>query len=181
MENLRFKEVKIEGNDLVLRNIKPEDLPMVYRALSHPKVIKYYGVSFDTPEDAEKQMQWFFELEQAQKGIWLAIELREMGLIGAIGIYHLNTVHKNAELGFWLLPEFMGKGYMKKAINLFLPWCLEQYALHRLYAEVESKNTASLKVLMQCGFEQEGIRKECEWKNEKWLDLVLFAYLNKEQ
>lgn len=43
---------------LILRQITQSDLPNIYKGLSHPKVIPYYGVSFESLEATQEQMDW---------------------------------------------------------------------------------------------------------------------------
>jgi ribosomal-protein-alanine N-acetyltransferase len=63
----------IEIERLILRQFTPGDLEHVYRGLSDPDVVRYYGVHFDTLEASEEQLSWFSDLESSGKGLWWAI------------------------------------------------------------------------------------------------------------
>lgn len=55
---------------LQLRHIGDDDIVSIYKGLSNPEVIKYYGVSFHSLEATEKHMAFYRDLEQNGTGIW---------------------------------------------------------------------------------------------------------------
>ena len=64
---------KIETERFTLRQFTRRDLENVYKGLSHPDVIKYYGISFNSIEATNEQIIWFRNLEKNETGIWWAI------------------------------------------------------------------------------------------------------------
>jgi ribosomal-protein-alanine N-acetyltransferase len=157
----------------------PGDQQAVFQGLSNPEVIRYYGVSFRTMEDTRQQMQWYEELEKSHSGKWWVICLAgTSSLIGMIGIYNIHPLHRKCEIGFWLLPEYWSKGYINEAARAVIQFSFSQLHLHRIEATVETENKASIKVLLKLNFHLEGTRRQCEWKNDRWIDLHLFALLN---
>ena len=54
---------------LQLRKITNSDLHNIYIGLSHPEVIPYYGVSYDSIEATKSQLQWYQQLETDDTGI----------------------------------------------------------------------------------------------------------------
>ena len=82
----------IATNRFLLRQFSKNDLENVYRGLSHPEVIKYYGVSYDSLEATKEQITWFSQLEIEGTGIWWAIEsLEDKEFCGAIGFNNLDN------------------------------------------------------------------------------------------
>lgn len=49
----------IKTERLLLRQFVASDIENVFKGLSHPDIIKYYGVSFDTLEATKEQMAFF--------------------------------------------------------------------------------------------------------------------------
>lgn len=144
--------------------------------LSHPDVIKYYGVSYDNLDACDVQMAWFKALEEEGKGYWWAICLKEDNtFVGAGGFNDLEKDHKKAEFGFWLLPEFWGKGYMQEAAKAMIETAFNQWGLHRIEGFVETNNSACKKAIAKLGFEHEGTMRECEQKDGKWISIDIFA------
>lgn len=173
---MNFPEIKTER--FLLRQIKKEDLKNIYKGLSHPEVIKYYGVNYSSLESTKEQMSWYSNLEKSKTGIWWAISSGDRRkFYGAIGFYHISKEHKKAEIGFWLLPEYWGKGYVSEAIDNVLTYAADNLKLHRIEAFVESENNASANALKKLHFQYEGRMKDSELKNGKFISVDIFARL----
>lgn len=96
-----------------MRKIVDSDINNIYKGLSDPEIIKYYGVNFKSLEETEAQMSFYANLEKNGTGIWFAIcSLDNKTFYGAGGLNDLSKQHKKAEIGFWLLTDFWGKGIM---------------------------------------------------------------------
>lgn len=164
---------------LLLRQFSGSDLENVFRGLSHPDVIKYYGVSYHSREATKAQMKWFKELEQTGAGTWWAICAPDNNTFyGASGLNNLSREHQKAEIGFWLLPEFWGQGIITEAIPHVCNYGFEKLQLHRIEALVESENRNSKKVMDKLFFTHEGAMRDCEIKNGKFISLDIYARLN---
>lgn len=163
---------------LLLRPITPEDKQNIYKGLSNPDVIKYYGVSFGTLEATEEQMIWYRELEENETGVWWAIcSIDGNTFYGAGGFNNLRKEHKKAEIGFWLLPEFWGKGLMQEAFPLICNYGFNELELHRIEGFVDSDNVSCKKAVEKLHFKHEGTMRECEVKDGKLLSIDIYSKL----
>jgi hypothetical protein len=63
----------IRTDRLLLRQFVDSDIENVYKGLSAPEIIQYYGVSYKTLEDTKDQMRFFADLEKEGTGIWWAV------------------------------------------------------------------------------------------------------------
>ncbi|MEQ8554949.1 MAG: GNAT family N-acetyltransferase [Cyclobacteriaceae bacterium] len=163
----------------VLRKIVSDDRSKIYEGLSHPDVIRYYGVHFDTLESTQAQMKWYDSLEKAGTGIWWAIcSLDSTIFYGASGFNNVSHEHLKAEIGFWLLPAYWGQGIMKEVVPVILSYGFQSMHLHRIEGIVEAENTNSKKLLEKLGFQYEGTMKECELKNGRFISLDIYAMIN---
>jgi ribosomal-protein-alanine N-acetyltransferase len=161
---------------LYIRSITASDKPLIFKGLSHPEVIRYYGVSYDSLEACEVQMKWYRSLEEEEKGYWWALCLRsDDTFVGAGGFNDLDKKHKKAEFGFWLLPEFLGKGYMQEGAGAMLREAFDHWGLHRVEGFVETGNAACKKAVAKLGFEYEGTMRDFEWKDHAWISIDIFA------
>ncbi len=160
----------------LLRSFELSDLDNVFKGLSDPEVIKYYGVSYSTLKDTNAQMKWFKELEVNRTGQWWAIcNKKNTVFFGGIGFNNFQSNHFSAELGLWLLPQFWGSGIMQEVVNSIMSFAISELKLHRMEAIVESENAQCIKGLEKSGFTFEGCRRECEFKNGKFIDLNIYA------
>jgi ribosomal-protein-alanine N-acetyltransferase len=162
----------------LLRKIVASDQQKIFEGLSHPEVIRYYGVSFNSFDATTEQMKFYDDLLENETGIWWAVCLLNSGeFIGACGLNNWNKEHRKAEIGFWLMPSSQGKGYMKEVVPHVVKYGFDNMNLHRIEAVVESENTSSSGLLKKLEFAYEGTHKECEIKNGSFIDLDYFARL----
>lgn len=161
---------------LLLRQFKDADLKNVFLGLSDPQVTRYYGVHFRTLEETKKQIKWFAELEEKKTGIWWAVCSSDDSIFyGAVGLYFLNSQLKKAELGFWLMREFWGKGIITESVLPVLEYGFKKMHLKKIEAEVETENLMSIRVLKKLQFHYKTTRKDCEIKNGKYISLDVYA------
>ncbi|MBE7441504.1 MAG: GNAT family N-acetyltransferase [Flavobacteriales bacterium] len=176
---LEFPTIKTER--FLLRQFVDSDLANVYKGLSDPKIIKYYGVSYNTLEETKAQMKFFADLEKEKTGIWWAIcSLNNKTFYGAGGLNSLNKEHKKAEIGFWLLTAFWGKGIMTEVMPLICNYGFKNMDLHRIEGFVETDNVNCKNAMKKLDFIHEGTMKDCEIKNGKFISLDIYAKLNNQ-
>ncbi|MES2104073.1 MAG: GNAT family protein [Pseudomonadota bacterium] len=166
----------------LLRHIVGQDIDRIFRGLSHPRVTAYYGISYDSVEAAQAQLDWYRELLEQQTGIWWGICKKELPeeLIGACGFYAWDRDNRNTDMGYWLLPEHWGAGCMQESLRAILGHAFQQMSVHRVEAEVEPDNLPSSRLLHRLGFQREGRRRQCEWKNGRFVDLEYYSLLADE-
>jgi len=92
----------------------------------------------------------------------------------------LNPTYLEAEIGFWLLPEHWGKGIIGQVMPDALTYGFKELDLHRIEAVVEAGNDASGRVLRRHGFTHEGALREAELKGGRWIDLEMWALIQRE-
>lgn len=170
---------KLITERFILRQIIQSDQPKIFEGLSHPDVIKYYGVTYQTLEETSKQMSWYNQCLEDETGIWWAINYKGNDeLIGACGFNNINLINKKAELGYWLLPNNWGNGVINEVLPYIIKYAFETLKLHRLEAVVESLNSRSKKVMERLNFYYEGTLHESEIKNGEYIDLDYYAMIN---
>jgi [ribosomal protein S5]-alanine N-acetyltransferase len=168
----------LETERCFLQEIVPEDQQFIYEGLSHPRIIPFYGVRYESFEDTKKQMEWY-EKSYAEDtgGPWKIIDKNSKEKIGVVAYYKHDKQHRKAEVGFWIFPQYWSKGIITECLEAVIDYCRKEKRIHRLEAFVENGNIASMKVLEKTGFAHEGQFRECEWKNEKFIDLQVFGLI----
>ena len=162
----------IKTNRLLLREITDFDLGNIFNGLSNPRVIKHYGISFDSLDATKEQMIWFADKKQ----MWWAIcSLDNQTFYGAGGLNDINLKENKAEIGLWLLPEFWGKGIMKEVLPLITDYGFNKLKLNRIEGFVETENINCKKAMSKLDFRHEKTMKDCEEKNGKLISVDLYA------
>ncbi|MCJ8313144.1 MAG: GNAT family N-acetyltransferase [Saccharospirillaceae bacterium] len=96
-----------------------------------------------------------------------------------VGTFHISGIvrgyFQSAYLGYEVFEPYQGKGFMSKGLKLLLKEAFETLKLHRLEANIQPLNTASIKLVLKAGFVKEGFSKNylkvggLEWKDhERW-------------
>lgn len=174
---------EINTSRFLLRKIIASDQIKIFEGLSHPDIIRHYGVSYSTLESAQAQMDFYNDLLSTDTGTWWAICYKDnpAELIGACGFNDWNKQHHHIEIGYWLLPAHQGKGIMSECIPSITSHAFDHLKVHRIVAVVEDGNDSSTKLLLRLGFNYEGTHRECEIKNGRYISLQYFALLNNEK
>lgn len=168
----------IYSKRLLLRKIQGDDIGNIFKGLSHPDVIKHYGVSFKTLEATQEQMDWFNDLEKNETGFWWAVCSKDNSVFyGAGGFCDWDKNQKKAEIGFWLLPEYWGNGFMTEAMPMICNHGFQQMDMHRIEGYVESVNMNCKKAMNKLNFTLEGTMRDCEIKNGKFISVDIYAKL----
>lgn len=170
---------EIQTERLKLARIDPADQGFIFEGLSHPQVIPFYGVRYDSFEATKAQMEFYERMLADGSGIpWKLVEQESGAAVGVLAVYGYKAEHRKAELGFWLLPNYWGKGYAREAVQAAIAYWQAERNLHRLEAFVETENEASWRLLERCGFAYEGLMRDSEWKEGRWISLKIYALLS---
>ena len=174
---LPFPELRSQR--FILRQILQGDLRALYEGLSDPRVNAHYGISYQSEQATQEQIDWYRGLENDGNGVWWAIcaHHHPQQLLGACGVYEIDHYNRNADIGYWLSPAQWGQGVMQECLTKVFEYAFGNMQLHRLEAEVELENIASRKLLEKLGFEHEGRRRQVSWRGERYVDLDYFGLL----
>lgn len=156
-----------------------EDLDFVFEGLSHPEVIRFYGVNFHSLEATKIQLEWYNNLLSERTGIWWKIVKRETNeRVGAIGMNNYQQQHKRTELGYWLLPQFWKQGIISEVLPIVIDHLFKKEEIHRIEALVEEGNDSSCNVLQKANFQYEGKMRDYEIKNGNYISLLIYSLLS---
>lgn len=91
-----------------------------------------------------------------------------------IGVININEIvlggFQSGYLGYYAFEAFQGKGFMKKGLVLVLKEAFQNIKLHRLEANVQPQNKASIFLVKSCRFKKEGISPKYLKVNGRWRD-----------
>lgn len=90
------------------------------------------------------------------------------------GVINMNEIvrgcFQSTFLGYYTVAAFAGKGVMTKGLKLVLEKAFNEHGLHRLEANIQPENTASIRLVEKCGFVNEGFSKNYLKINGQWRD-----------
>ncbi len=107
---------------------------------------------------------------------------REDGAI--VGVLNLNEISRGpahtAFLGYYAGAAHAGQGYMREALELVQRHAFRELRLHRLEADIQPDNAASIALVRSCGFRFEGTLRRLLKIGGRWRDHVIYACLAEE-
>ncbi len=120
-------------------------------------------------------------LHAAGDTLSFAVVLRETGeLVGDCNLTWTSDVHRQGEIGYVFNPRHHGHGYATEAARRLLELGFQELRLHRIIGRLESRNTASARVLERLGMRREAELVENEWVKGEWQSELVYAMLDRE-
>jgi RimJ/RimL family protein N-acetyltransferase len=172
----------LETSRTRLRWISENDTDAFYAIYSNPEVMRYWSTPpLPDREAARKLIREIHDHFQRRMILKWGIALRSNDrLIGSITLFNLSFPHRRAEIGYALAREYWGQGYMNEALMALLQYTFADLELHRIEADVDPRNTASIKTVERLGFKREGILRERWQVNGEIQDAFFFGLLKDE-
>lgn len=100
--------------------------------------------------------------------------------VGRIGLHHLNVLNRNAAIGYWLDREANGKGIVLESCARLIEFGFNTLELNRIEIKAASSNFKSQAIPKKLGFVSEGLLRQAEFVNGRFLDLLVFSQLRSE-
>jgi ribosomal-protein-serine acetyltransferase len=101
-------------------------------------------------------------------------------VVGRIGLHYIDHQNSMAALGYWLAAAFTGKGIITKACTTLISFAFTQLHLNRIELKCATQNIKSKAIAERIGFKQEGILRQAEFVNNRFVDLYIFSLLKTE-
>lgn len=168
-----MKRTLLEEGRVFLRLPHLEDLRAFLRAVRASRQLHRGWV---TPPSTPKAYREY--LQRKDTAQHLVVD-RERG--GLVGIINLNNIvlgnFQSAALGYYAFADFAGRGLMKEGLLLVLQHAFEDLRLHRVEANIQPGNKASLALVKSCGFVKEGFSRKMLKVSGRWSDHERWALL----
>lgn len=132
-----------------------------------------------TPEQFGRFVEITGENNEAGKE-FSAVIVQNGNVVGRIGLYQVDKMNKIAAIGYWVGEEMQGKGIVTKACETLLKYAFETLDLNRIEIRCGTGNSRSLAVPKRLGFQREGIVRQGEFLNGRFVDLYLYSMLKDE-
>lgn len=118
---------------------------------------------------------------RAAEGLELSCIIRYQGdVAGRIGIYYINKPFRFGSIGYWLADQFQGKGIIVQSCIGILDYGFNTMGLNRIEIRCAVGNHKSRAVPERLGFKLEGVMRDGELLQGKFVDLYVFSMLKKE-
>jgi RimJ/RimL family protein N-acetyltransferase len=169
---------------LVLRPFTADDLEAVLDLESRPDVVRYLNWEPMDREAAEALVQrrlGLTAIEGDGTAIVLAATVPLDGrLIGEFMLLLASEASRQGEIGWTLHPDAQGRGYGTEGAREMLRLGFDELGLHRIVAEADSRNDASIRLMQRLGMRLEAQHRDAELLKGEWVSSIVYAMLESE-
>ncbi len=170
----------IEGKNIVLRTVHPDELDKLYKLIYSIKDKgPYWHLNIQSYKDFFKEYQstGFWSNEEGR----MLIENRDGVIVGEILYFKGLDYQSGYEVGYELFgDEHYGKGYMSEALLLFCAYMFSVRPINRIQVNCMENNMGSRKVVEKCGFTYEGTMRLATFNQGSYHNLRLYSLLREE-
>lgn len=182
----RIRQQPLVGARVQLTPIDPADGPELWDVVeaSRPELGRWLPwVPFNNSPDASQRYAEACASDwDNARALRFGIRAIPTGeLIGIVSLDSLLHVHRCCDLGYWLATRLTGRGLMTEAARICVRFAFAQVGLHRVRCAAGTDNHRSLAVISRLGFRFEGIARETEYVDSRWVDHAVFAALESDK
>ena len=165
-----------------MRWVSEDDVDALYDIFSDPKVTRYWSSGPLANREAAAAMRHEIADGNLKGTMWKwGLALRDSNtLIGTVTLFNLNLSNGRAEIGYAMGSAYWGKGYMNEALTALIVHAFDVVNLRRLEADVDPRNTSSVRTLERLGFQREGFLRERWHVGGELQDAFFYGLLRRE-
>ncbi len=179
--------MKISSERLSFRFFTHEDFPLFYSVFSNETVMRYAWIDkISNEESAYTFFEGFINTgdDVNKDGSYAFAVFSEEGneFIGFadIQIHSRNNAGGCGEIGYFLLPEYWGKGFATELANALIEFGFTRLGLHKICARCNSNNLKSEGIMKKVGMTLEGELRKVRFKYGSWDDEKHYGILLEE-
>lgn len=128
------------------------------------------------PENSAAFRAWIGRADLPAIQIHLLCRREDDAIAGVLNLTEIvRGPLQTANLGYYVFTPHAGRGYMREGVELILARAFVGLGLHRVEANVQPSNTASLRLALASGFRCEGYSPRLVFIAGRWRDHIRFA------
>ena len=169
------------GTAVTLRPITPGDAEDIYRACQDPLIPRFTTLPTEYSLDNAITFCGAGAIKRHASRTELVFvivssELEGTGFAGVISLHSIDFSNQKSSIGYWLAKEARGKGIGTTAAELITEYGLMTMGFRRIDALVVEDNEPSKKLLLNAGYEYEGLLKQYSTRRDgSQVNMALFA------
>lgn len=163
----------LQAPGVVLRPLELTDAEALFAAHGDPETHKYWsGPAHRSVDETARYIEDTLALKGAQA--W-AITENGAEALGRVALFAPRD--GVGEIGIVMRKEATGRGLASKAVNVVVDYAFSELGLHRIAADIDPDNSASISLFLRAGFQREGLLRG-NWKTHLGVrDSVIMAKL----
>lgn len=171
------------NNQLTLKLIDYQDTGVLFQLInssrSHLDEWGNWAKEIQNEADTERLIKKYLLHFAGKKGMHFLIKY-EGKPVGSISLKQLSWDVNSGEIGYWLSPDFVGKGIVTQAAEAILEYGFTYINLHKIEIWAAEKNEKSKNVPERLGFVKEGVRRDNEFLHGNYFTMAIYGLLKSE-
>lgn len=175
----------ISGNDVLLRALESDDLPLLQEWRNRPDYRRYFREYRDL--NLENQRAWFQTsvVNDHRTLMFGIIERSTKKLIGVCGLAYINWIHRHADLSLYIgidniYIDTHETGWAWQAMDVLLRYGFNELNLHKVWTEIYAFDEKKHELFHRYGLHQDGVLRDNYFYDGVYQDSHLFSILAEE-
>jgi RimJ/RimL family protein N-acetyltransferase len=157
-----------------IRRATADDVGFLADLLTHDEVEPYLAAA--RPREKDDLLAEIERSEGEPEAFGLFVVEVDGERAGTMHFERTNTRSRIASLGGLAIhPDFRGGKVSDTAARMFQRHLFDDLGFHRLQMEIYGFNERAMRHAERAGFIREGVRRQAYWRNERWVDGVLYG------
>lgn len=160
----------LETERLILKEISMNDLDFLFEIRNNDDNNKYIGRKKSSLDQVKQFIIDRISDFKEERGIyWMVYNKETKQNVGSICCWNFNFENNSVEIGYELVPEFRGKGFMQEALSKVINFGFNELNLQTIEAFTDKKNQPSINALLKFNFIE-----ETEFESDTEENLIMF-------
>lgn len=164
-----------------VRAVRASDVDAVFAVFGDAETLRYW--SHEPFADRAEAVAYVDAIDRAVvervRFQWAIAADDDDELLGTVTLNSWDRRHRRAEIGFILRRDRQGRGIARACVGAVVRFGFDVMDLHRIEADVDPENAASLKLLKKLGFVDEGLQRERWFTFGAWRHAQLLGLLKR--
>ena len=153
-----------------------------FKALHDNDLMEFIG-PVQTDEEIRERFEQRVKPWTGEEHHWFTFKLftkDDHDFIGSVGFNIDSLDCQRAELGYIILSDFHGNGYVTEAIGTLVKQLFKQVNVRKVIARCAPENVGSWKTMEKIGMEREAHFRQHHKINDRWFDEYVYGLLREK-
>jgi RimJ/RimL family protein N-acetyltransferase len=162
-----------------IRRARTDDVDFLVELFTHEEVEPFLAAV--RPKDAESVQAEIERSDSEPDAFGVFVVEVDGERAGTMRFERANRRSRIADIGGLAVhPDFRGARISDEAARRFQRHLIRDLGFHRVQMEIYGFNERAMAHAERSGFTREGTRRKAYWRNEEWVDGVLFGLVEED-
>lgn len=171
----------IDLGEVVLRALELKDVEYLHQYRNDWEVIRHLG-GFSAGYSHANIEDWIKRHSNRDDEIlWTIADAKNDACLGHVGLYQIDRRVRKGQFAILIGDKTLwGKGVGTRVTKAVVSWAFAQLNLHKVSLHVLTNNDRAIHIYEALGFRPEGILRDEQFRDGRYLDLMLMAVFEDE-